>query len=136
MMTVECLLFQGDDGQKEFHIYFDDPSVIGAYNCRVVIERPDGAKSNEIYATPITGVLGGYYKVVVSSWVAEVEGVLKITTRLKGAINNEPIVFGVANIPVQFGVDPDENETITDTQYEAIMGRCRWCCRWQYAYIF
>ena len=55
-------IIQGDDGQKEFHIYFDDPSVIGAYNCRVVIERPDGAKSNEIYATPITGVLGGYYK--------------------------------------------------------------------------
>ena len=71
-------IIQGDDNSKEFQFHFG-PGVVGEYACRAVIERPDGSFSNEIYATPMVG----YYKIVVSNWISEFSGVLKITARLK-----------------------------------------------------
>ena len=122
-------LVQGDEGSKEFNFYFgtgtklsdyvNDSSILLSHEGRVIIERPDGATSNEIYLTPIGSTLGGYFKLVISSWITDVAGEVKFTTRLK---QGESIInFGNAFIPIENGVLPSD-ETISEAQYDAVLG--------------
>ncbi len=120
-------LVKGDDGSKVFEFYFGtgtalvdfvlDASIPLTYEGRVTFKRADDETTNNVYLTPITG---GFYRYVIGDWVTEVEGDLKITARLKlgTAVTN----FGIATHIVEDGVAPDDGSTISQLQYDAIMG--------------
>ena len=120
-------LIKGDDGSKSFEFYFGtgteladfvlDATIPLTYEGRVTFKRADDETTNEVYLTPIAG---GFYRYVIGDWVTGVEGELKITTRLKlgAAVTN----FGIATIIVEDGVAPDDGSTISQLQYDAIMG--------------
>ena len=119
----------GDDGGKEFQFYFgtgtelsdyvNDVTIPVNFLGRAVIERPDGEVTNELYLTPQSG----YFKLIITDWISQVEGNLEITTRLKVSDGDGGYVvypFTVATIPVEAGVAPGD-DTIEDAQYQALL---------------
>lgn len=120
-------LIKGDDGSKSFEFYFGtgteladfvlDATIPLTHEGRVTFKRADGETTNDVYLTPIAG---GFYRYVIGDWVTEVEGDLKITARLK--LSTVYTAFGIATIPVEDGVAPDDGSTISQLQYDAIMG--------------
>ena len=120
-------LVKGDDGSKVFEFYFGtgtalvdfvlDATIPLTHEGRVTFKRADDETTNDVYLTPIAG---GFYRYVIGDWVTEVEGDLKITARLK--LGEVYTAFGIATIPVEDGVAPDDGSTISQLQYDAIMG--------------
>ena len=119
----------GDDGGKEFQFYFgtgtelsdyvNDVTIPVNFLGRAVIERPDGEVTNELYLTPQSG----YFKLIITDWISQVEGNLEITTRLKVSDGDGGYVvypFTMATIPVEAGVAPGD-DTIEDAQYQALL---------------
>lgn len=88
------------------------------YNCRLVIERPDGERSNELVATDV----GDYYEYTVPSWVTDVAGMIKITTRLKlKATPTTVYAQGLVTKLVEDAVHTEPVATITETNYQALL---------------
>ena len=119
----------GDDGGKEFQFYFgtgtelsdyvNDVTIPVNFLGRAVIERPDGEVTNELYLTPQSG----YFKLIITDWISQVDGNLEITTRLKVSDGDGGYVvypFTEATIPVEAGVAPGD-DTIEDAQYQALL---------------
>ena len=71
---------QGSNLAYNIDIYISGITLTD-YNCRLAIERPDGETSNELIATPLTD--NEFYRYTVPSWVTDVAGTVKITTRIK-----------------------------------------------------
>jgi len=92
--------------------------VLANYNCRLVIERPDGESSNELIATLTDNE---FYRYTVPSWVTDVAGTVKITTRIKKTSDNTIYAQGLVTKSVSEGVLPNEEATITETQYQALL---------------
>ena len=88
------------------------------YNCRLVIERPDGERSNELVATDV----GDYYEYKVPSWVTDVAGMIKITTRLKlKATPTTIFAQGIVTKVIEEAVRTEPVATITETNYQALL---------------
>jgi hypothetical protein len=88
------------------------------YNCRLVIERPDGERSNELVALDV----GNYYEYTVPSWVTDVAGTVKITTRLKlKATPTTVYAQGLVTKLVEDAVHTEPVATITETNYQALL---------------
>lgn len=88
------------------------------YNCRLVIERPDGESSNELIATLTDNE---FYRYIAPSWVTDVAGTVKITTRIKKISDSTIYAQGLVTKSVSEGVLPNEEATITETQYQALL---------------
>ena len=70
---------QGSNLAYNIDIYISGITLTD-YNCRLVIERPDGESSNELIAILTDNE---FYRYTVPSWVTDVAGTVKITTRIK-----------------------------------------------------
>lgn len=88
------------------------------YNCRLVIERPDGESSNELIAILTDNE---FYRYIAPSWVTDVAGTVKITTRIKKISDSTIYAQGLVTKSVSEGVLPNEEATITETQYQALL---------------
>lgn len=88
------------------------------YNCRLAIERPDGESSNELIATLTDNE---FYRYIAPSWVTDVAGTVKITTRIKKISDSTIYAQGLVTKSVSDGVLPNEEATITETQYQALL---------------
>lgn len=115
---------QGDVDSKTLEVYFGtvsgevfttNTSLVLTHECRIVVERPDGAVSPELYLTP---QLDGSYKLVISGWIAGVEGNVKITPRLK--LGSVVTAYGLALIPVAEGILPADS-VITPEEYNLLL---------------
>lgn len=123
-------LVVGDTGSKEFQFYFGtgtslvdfvhDTAFITTHEGRAIIERADTSTSNELYLTPTSPA--GYYKLIISSWISDIEGDLEITARTKVLVGSTYVVtnYGLATITVEPGADPS-GATISDAQYLAVI---------------
>ena len=108
---------QGSNLAYNIDIYISG-IVLANYNCRLAIERPDGETSNELIATLTDNE---FYRYTVPSWVTDVAGTVKITTRIKKTSDNTIYAQGLVSKSVSEGVLPNEEATITETQYQALL---------------
>ena len=114
----QATLVQGDIGSKVIEFYFAhiDASNIADFSCRVLIERPDGTTSNELYATPN---VAGFYSLTVNEWITAFSGELKVTAIIK--VGETVAGFGLATLIIEEAVDPDPTTiTLSQSQYQDI----------------
>lgn len=108
---------QGSNLAYNIDIYISGITLTD-YNCRLVIERPDGESSNELIAILTDNE---FYRYIAPSWVTDVAGTVKITTRIKKISDSTIYAQGLVTKSVSEGVLPNEEATITETQYQALL---------------
>lgn len=126
--TGGLVLTQGQANSVEFHFYFKNYDTLETFtindmyvkSCLLNIERPDGSASNNILATPVIDDGDYYYKLVITNWVTEHDGVLQITAKLFDTQADTTTTFGLAtqNIVASASISDD---TIEDQQYQALL---------------
>lgn len=105
-------------GQKDFYkfefIFVRGEEIITDpnWNVRVIFERPDGEKSNEMVV--LLNNQDRYIK-KISYWASDVVGELKISILV------DDLAFAIIRVPVRKGLTPSD-ETITEMQYQALLG--------------
>lgn len=123
-------IIQGSYNVDSIFVGFEDENF-SPYNylADLVFERSDLQTSPKISMTVASFEYNGknyigYKKTLDTNWYTAVSGVLKITVSVKD-FENEDILsnkaFGIFNVTIQKAVNADENNYITNEQYNSLL---------------